>query len=148
MKKRSLLTVIGVLFLVLAITGLALGFDRVRFAVISDPHISIPQQKGVSDGFKLGLKTVMLTESAVAEINKIPDIKFVLVGGDLSQDAEPWNIDEVRRILDELKVPYFVVLGNHDLSRVPHEKKDQPVTLSKYTVAGAFVGRSGVWSPE
>lgn len=147
MKKRSFFTVIGVLFLVLAIAGPVLGFDRVRFAVISDPHISIPQQKGVSDGFKLGLKTVMLAESAVAEINKIAGIKFVLVGGDLTQDAEPWNIDEVRRILDELKVPYFVVLGNHDLSRVPHEKKDQPVTLSKYTVAGAFVGRSGGMVP-
>ena len=43
MKKRSLLTVIGVLFLVLVITGLALAFDKVRFVVISDPHISIPQ---------------------------------------------------------------------------------------------------------
>jgi len=147
MRKRSLLTVIGVVFLVLVMTGLALAFDKVRFAVISDPHISIPQQKGVSDGFKLGLKTVMLTESAVAQINKIPNLHFVLVGGDLTQDAEPWNIDEVRRILDELKVPYFVVLGNHDLSRVPHEKKDQPVTLSKYTVAGAFVGRSGGMVP-
>jgi 3',5'-cyclic AMP phosphodiesterase CpdA len=95
----------------------------------------------------LGLKTVLLTENAVAEINNIPGLNFVLVAGDLTQDAEPWNIDELRRILDQLTVPYFVVLGNHDLSRVPHEKKDQPVTLSKYTVAGAFVGRSGGMIP-
>jgi Icc protein len=126
---------------------LGFAFDKVKFAVISDPHISIPQQKGVADGFKLGLKTVLLTENVVAEINQIQGLKFVLVAGDLTQDAEPWNIDELRRILDGLKVPYYVVLGNHDLSRVPHEKKDQPVTLSKYTVASAFIGRSGGMVP-
>ncbi|HUL29072.1 MAG TPA: metallophosphoesterase [Thermodesulfobacteriota bacterium] len=146
-KERSLLTIIGVLFLVLAITGLASAFDKVRFAVISDPHMSIPQQKGVRDGSKLGLKSVMLAQNAIAEINQIPDLKFVLVAGDLTQDAEPWNVDEVRRILDQLKVPYFVVLGNHDSSLVPHEKKEQPVTLSKYTVASAFIGRSGGMEP-
>lgn len=135
---------IGILFL--ASTS-ANAFDKVKFAVISDPHISIPQQKGVADGFKLGLKTVMLTENAVAELNKVKDLKFVLVAGDLTQDAEPWNIDELHRILDRLNVPYYVVLGNHDLSRVPHEKKDQPVTLSKYTVASAFIGRSGGMVP-
>jgi 3',5'-cyclic AMP phosphodiesterase CpdA len=89
----------------------------------------------------------MLTEAAIAEINKIPDLKFVLVAGDLTQDAEPWNIDELRRILDGLKVPYYVVLGNHDLSLVPHEKKDQPISLSKYTVSGAFIGPSGGMTP-
>jgi len=134
-----------VMFLLASVSANA--FDKVKFAVISDPHISIPQQKGVADGYKLGLKTVMLTENTVAELNKIKDLQFVLVAGDLTQDAEPWNIDELRRILDQLNVPYYVVLGNHDLSRVPHEKKDQPVTLSKYTVASAFIGRSGGMVP-
>jgi len=147
MKRLSLLSMVGIVMVVLITFGVGFAFDKVKFAVISDPHISIPQQKGVSDGYKLGLKTQMLTENAVAEINKIPDLKFVLVAGDLTQDAEPWNIDALRRILDELKVPYFVTLGNHDLSRVPHEKKDQPITLSKYTVAGAFIGKSGGMVP-
>ncbi len=144
MKK---LTVFVIFLLIFATFNLGHAFDKVKFAVISDPHISIPEQKGVTDGFKLGLKTQMLAESAVAELNKIPDLKFVLVAGDLTQDAEPWNIDALRRILDGLKVPYYVTLGNHDLSRVPHEKKDQPITLSKYTVAGAFIGKSGGMVP-
>jgi 3',5'-cyclic AMP phosphodiesterase CpdA len=147
MKRFGTLKVIAILVLVFSTYTLGLAFEKVKFVAISDPHISIPQQKGVTDGYKLGLKTVMLTENTIAEINKIPDLKFVLVAGDLTQDAEPWNIDEMRRILDQLKVPYFVVLGNHDLSRVPHEKKDQPITLSKYTVASAFIGRSGGMLP-
>ena len=147
MKKKAWVSVLSILILVLASAGFGQAFEKIKFAVISDPHISLPEQKGITDGYKLGLKTVMLTESAVAEINKIPDLKFVLVAGDLTNDAEPWNIDVLRRILDSLKVPYFVVLGNHDLSLVPHEKKDQPMSLSKYTVAGAFIGRSGGMVP-
>jgi 3',5'-cyclic AMP phosphodiesterase CpdA len=147
MKRLKLLNIAVIISLIFLTFSLSFAFDKIKFAVISDPHISIPQQKGVTDGYKLGLKTQMLTENAVAEINKIPDLKFVMVAGDLTQDAEPWNIDELRRILDGLKVPYFVTLGNHDLSRVPHEKKDQPITLSKYTVAGAFIGKSGGMVP-
>ena len=147
MKRSRLLSTIGISLFVFLFVASAFAFDKVKFVAISDPHISIPQQKGVTDGYKLGLKTQMLTENTVAEINKIPDLKFVLVAGDLTQDAEPWNIDELRKILDGLKVPYFVTLGNHDLSRVPHEKKDQPITLSKYTVAGAFIGKSGGMLP-
>ncbi|MBI5381708.1 MAG: metallophosphoesterase [Opitutae bacterium] len=144
MKRLNLLLIA---MLVLAATSSGWAFDQVKFAVISDPHISLPQQKGVTDGFKMGLQTRTLTEATVAELNRIPDLQFVLVAGDLTQDAEPWNVDEVRRLLDQLNVPYFVTLGNHDLSRVPHEQKDQPVTLSKYTVAGAFLGRSGGMEP-
>jgi len=147
MKSSKFFGIAVVISLILLTFSPGFAFEKVKFAVISDPHISIPQQKGVVDGYKLGLKTQMLTENTVAEINKIPDLKFVLVAGDLTQDAEPWNIDELRKILDQLKVPYFVTLGNHDLSRVPHEKKDQPITLSKYTVAGAFIGKSGGMVP-
>ncbi|MBA4423094.1 MAG: metallophosphoesterase [Syntrophus sp. (in: bacteria)] len=147
MKRFRCIGLAGIILLILLSFDLSFAFEKVKFVVISDPHISIPQQKGVSDGFKLGLKTQMLTENTVAEINKIPDVKFVLLAGDLTQDAEPWNIDALRKILDGLKVPYFVTLGNHDLSLVPHEKKDQPVTLSKYTVAGAFIGKSGGMAP-
>jgi 3',5'-cyclic AMP phosphodiesterase CpdA len=147
MKSFKVFAFVAIFLLVFSFFNTSLAFDKVKFVAISDPHISIPQQKGVSDGYKLGLKTVMLTESAIDEINKIPDLKFVLVAGDLTQDAEPWNIDELRRILDGLKVPYYVVLGNHDLSLVPHEKKDQPMSLSKYTVSGAFIGPSGGMVP-
>ncbi len=143
MNRYKTVGFIGLVMLVLLVFEVGYAFEKVKFVVISDPHISIPQQKGVADGYKLGLKTQMLAENTVAEINRIPDVKFVLVAGDLTQDAEPWNIDALRKILDGLTVPYFVTLGNHDLSLVPHEKKDQTVTLSKYTVAAAFMGRSG-----
>ena len=120
---------------------------RARFAVMADTHLALPEQKGVTDGFKLGTKTRMLAQNAVEDINRIDGLDFVLVAGDLTQDAEPWNIDVLRGILDQLRVPYYVVLGNHDVSPVPHDEKDQPATLSKYAFTCAFVGERGGMSP-
>ncbi|WP_417910844.1 metallophosphoesterase family protein [Candidatus Electronema sp. PJ] len=147
MKRITWTGIIASLFLLLLGSTSASAFDKVKFAFISDLHISLPEQKGIKDGYKLGLKTVLLTENTVAELNKIPDLDFVLVGGDLTNDAEPWNMDACRRILDGLQVPYFVVLGNHDVSLVPHEEKEQPVGLSKYAATGMFIGRSGGMEP-
>lgn len=121
--------------------------STLSFAVISDIHLAIPQQKGVVDKYVLFLKSRMLVENTITEINKVPNLKFVLVAGDLTHDAEPWNVDELKKIMTQLKVPYYVVLGNHDSSPVPHENKDQPITLSKYNVGGAFIGKSGGMLP-
>jgi len=121
----------------------ASAFEHVRFAVISDPHVSLPA-KGVVDGFKLGTKSLELLQATVSEINTIPDLDFVLVLGDLTQDAEPWNVDAVKLILDQLKVPYYVVLGNHDISLVPTEAKpDVIVGVSRWTLVSAFQSTRG-----
>jgi len=118
------------------------AFDNLKFAIISDLHLVLPEQKGNSDGYRLGLKTKELLSNTVDELNKIKALKFVLVTGDLTLDAEPWNIDTVKLILSKLKVPYYVILGNHDSSPISHNTKDQPVGLSKYAVAGAFIGKT------
>lgn len=132
-----------VLVLLVAVGLVVFAFDKVKFAVISDPHISLPAL-GVVDGFKLGTKSVDLLKSAITEINKIPDLDFVLVPGDLTQDGEPWNVDAVKAILDELKVPYYVTLGNHDVSLVPTEAKPNvTIGVSKWTIVAAFQGERG-----
>lgn len=54
------------------------------------------------------------TEKCVKSINQLPDIDFVLHGGDISDfgltDEFMWQRD----IMDGLNVPYVVLLGNHD----------------------------------
>jgi len=76
--------VIALLIILLAF-DISFAFEKIRFVVISDPPVSIPQQKGVAAGFKPGLKTRMITENNAAEINKITDVKFVLAAGDLTR---------------------------------------------------------------
>jgi len=87
---------------------------------------------------------VELLQAAVAAVNEIPDLDFVLVPGDLTSDGEPWNIDAVKAILDELVVPYYVILGNHDISLVPTEEKPNVITgVSRWTIVSAFQGDRG-----
>eukprot|EP01095_Lingulamoeba_sp_RSL-Kostka_P011989 TRINITY_DN467_c5_g2_i2.p1 TRINITY_DN467_c5_g2~~TRINITY_DN467_c5_g2_i2.p1 ORF type:complete len:277 (+),score=57.36 TRINITY_DN467_c5_g2_i2:111-941(+) len=75
-------------------------------AVISDMHI------GESP------KQTTLAEECVTKINSLIEknnIKFVIITGDLSNSALPKQFLEAKSILDELKVPYLPILGNHDV---------------------------------
>jgi len=74
------------LWIILPAFDISIAFDKIRFVVISDLHISIPQQKGVADDFKPGLKTRKPTENTIATINKIPDLKFLLAACDPTRD--------------------------------------------------------------
>lgn len=112
-----------------------------KFAVISDPHISVfESSKSPTNEVKMFKDSVSLLESTVKEINKIPDIKFVCVLGDLTKDAEPWNVDKVKEILDRLQVPYYVVLGNHDVSVVDSHLKNMGPSVTRSTMIWTFQG--------
>ena len=55
---------------------------------------------------------------AAAKINSLvasEDIRFAFVTGDLTDSAEPLEYEVARRELDLLDIPYFPVLGNHDV---------------------------------
>jgi len=55
-----------------------------------------------------------LLRSAVRDVNARENVDVAIVAGDLLAQAEPLSIDRARTILDELRVPYYVVLGEHD----------------------------------
>jgi len=76
------------------------------FIVISDMHIG--QDNHV----------VWLMEQAVTKINKListENIKFAFVTGDITSSAMPKQWKQARALLDTLKIPYFPILGNHDI---------------------------------
>ncbi len=54
------------------------------------------------------------TEDCVADINSRDDIDFVVHGGDFSDFGANKEFLWQRDILEELDVPYFAVIGNHD----------------------------------
>lgn len=61
--------------------------------------------------------SVELLEAAVAEINALPEVEFILVAGDLTKDSEPYNHDRARELLTRFRRPVFCVSGNHDQPR-------------------------------
>jgi len=77
------------------------------FAVISDTHIGAGEKDNV-----------WLTEVAIKKINSMiesENIKMAFITGDLTDSAMPYQWHSVRKILDTFKVPYFPIIGNHDM---------------------------------
>ncbi|NDV94530.1 serine/threonine protein kinase [Dysgonomonas sp. 521] len=73
-----------------------------RFALITDLHIT-----------KDSLAYNDLSRS-VRQINNTPDISFVLVTGDLTEEGDRASLQKVKDQLDQLKVKYYIVSGNHE----------------------------------
>ena len=73
-----------------------------KFAVMSDVHISVgtPSEQGTLD--------------CVEDINKDPEIQFVLITGDIANFGSDDEIASAKSIFDKLKMPWFIIPGNHD----------------------------------
>ena len=93
------------------------------FALISDPHVSVPNPDTGWYAPPIPLEPTMydrsveLLEAAIDEINALPELDFVLVAGDLTRDSEPYNHDRARELLTRFRKPVFCISGNHDQPR-------------------------------
>lgn len=74
-----------------------------RFAFISDTHIGSPNGGAEED-----------LRRTVADINQMTDIAFVVITGDITELGTNAEIRLAKQILDGLKVPYYIIPGNHD----------------------------------
>lgn len=70
--------------------------NPLKFAVISDIHDNLPQlQKAL-------------------EKSKADGMQFAIITGDLTNEGTKEELNTVKNVLDESKLPYFAVPGNHD----------------------------------
>ena len=99
-------------------------FDPVRFAVITDAHIDI---KG-TNAMKMSAISSECVEKTVADLNEEKELAFVMVTGDLLQDGEVENAQEIKKYLDQLTVPYYVLSGNHDYVPADPKKRREGFT--------------------
>ena len=122
MKRFKGIWIVLLIALVVSVWSTSFGFERIKFGVIADTHMGLAVE-GIKDEFKMTISSVDLLRSAVKEFNKISDLDFVVLAGDITLDAEPWNLEIIKTVMDELRMPYYIVLGNHDLSPVPKPRK-------------------------
>ena len=139
MMKKHRLFVLGLtLSLVLVVFTTAFSFEKAKFAVITDTHMAL---YGV-DEMKMGASSCKIVENTCKALNKVDDLDFVVVTGDLLLDGEPWNLDLMKGYLDDLRVPYYVVCGNHDFAPASQAKagKAPYVAVNKAAVIWTFQG--------
>lgn len=74
-----------------------------RFAFVSDTHIGSPNGNAEED-----------LRRTVEDINNQPDIMFVVLTGDITELGTDKELALAKQILDGLKVPYYIIPGNHD----------------------------------
>ncbi len=74
-----------------------------RFAFVTDTHIGSPSGSAEED-----------LRRTIADINQMTGIAFVLVTGDVTEMGTHAELLAAKKILDELKVPYYIIPGNHD----------------------------------
>lgn len=98
MKKISLF-----LFFIMLVTLAGAQFKPFRFAFLSDTHIGSPDGKAEED-----------LQRSIADINQMTDIAFVVITGDITELGTDEEIKRAKKLLDQLKFPYYIIPGNHD----------------------------------
>jgi outer membrane protein assembly factor BamB len=79
----------------------ALPSEPFIFALITDTHIGNPANN----------EDLLRT---VEDINTMSEISFVIVSGDVTEFGSYEELTTAKHILDNLKVPYYAIPGNHD----------------------------------
>ena len=73
------------------------------FALLTDTHISSSNPRPMED-----------LQRSIADINQNPNIEFVVVTGDLTENGDRASIEAIKAALDQLRVPYYAASGNHE----------------------------------
>ncbi|MFH7005149.1 outer membrane protein assembly factor BamB family protein [Flavobacterium bizetiae] len=92
-----------ILFIFIIVSGFSQTekSEIIKFVQLTDLHVSV------------GNENDFLLQNIVKEINN-SDFEFVVVTGDLTNRGADDELKQVHSILSELKIPYYVISGNHE----------------------------------
>lgn len=82
-----------------------------KFVQISDTHFL---ENGANTTFKMIAESPKLLDDAVAQVNDIPNISFVMFTGDLIDKAFEKELHAVLPHVQKLHAPWYFAFGNHD----------------------------------
>lgn len=99
MKKFLLLV-----FAILLIASQKVYAETIKFIQVSDTHIAVNNEYSLK-----------VLKSAVADINNQQNVSFVVFTGDNINNPREENLKAFLKIASKLNVPYYIVLGNHDV---------------------------------
>jgi 3',5'-cyclic AMP phosphodiesterase CpdA len=103
---------------------------RFRFAVISDPHIALPETVwDAATRFHLVEVSIPALEQILDHLITL-DLDFLLLPGDLTQHGERINHQWLAQRLQKLPFPVYVVPGNHDV--IAREGADPAIGFEEF----------------
>ena len=115
MIKKFLL--ILVLFFGICTSAIAGG---IKFVQVTDAHFSLASPY-----------TVDVLKKTVKDINTLDGISFVVFSGDNIDVSGEKDLHEFMNIIKDLKVPYYIVIGNHDVFKSGGISKVQYIDIIK-----------------
>lgn len=92
---------LAAVLVILAAATPSCGRGPLRFAWLTDTHVG--SERGAED-----------LRAAVADINSLRGLRFVLVTGDITEMGASGELGLAKNILDGLRLPYHIIPGNHD----------------------------------
>ena len=89
----------------------------INLAHITDTHVTFVGKNGTA----LKEESFNIFRDIIDQINDMPDIDFILFGGDNINNTDPGTkgFDEFMNIMSSVKVPYFAQFGNREVSPIP-----------------------------
>ncbi len=106
----SVLFLAGLMFLGLKVYS-ACG-NNLTFVQISDAHYSSAK---TNTSYRLTAESGELLNDAIAQVNEIPDVNFVMFTGDMVNMPYHKELMKFISLANQLSVPWYAVLGNHDI---------------------------------
>src|SRR5512133_3280290 len=100
-NRRRVRAVTALIPLVLWLAALFSHANGFKFAWLSDTHVG--SQTAADD-----------LRASVQDINSTEGISFVLLSGDVTEYGTREQLKLAKSVLDELKIPSYVLPGNHD----------------------------------
>lgn len=86
------------------------GIQNLKFLVVGDPHV---KSSSVATGGNARL-------TQIVNYADTTNVDFIVFLGDMADDGRNNTFHIVKKILKNLTVPYYVVIGNHDIYSSPN----------------------------
>ncbi len=108
-----------ILFLLIIVSHCAYA-GEIRFVQVSDVHYTT----------KNDYSTEVL-KAAVKDINSLDNISFVVFTGDNIDSSKAENLEGFLKIINKLDIPYYIVIGNHDVFKSNGLSKQRYIEIIK-----------------